>query len=249
MPSFSFFRRAIPVAGLALVCLAAVTGAPAAPEVAPANSGPAALPGFACYEARFSPLRSPTLRIADSFGRRTTTLAAAVSYCAPAAAPGVATVSGAPVHLACHSLSDRTLAPVGLQLAGPFGRVRTTLVGAQSLCTPASVTTGGALSAPPDWLDDFACYATEQQPASARPLSVADRFGVFQDLLGRVVSVCAPASVDGSRLHGRALLVCRELTSEARARPAIVRSRYALLKASPGRRRQLCVPSSRLPES
>jgi hypothetical protein len=246
MPSFSFLRRALPLAGLALVCLAAVTGAPAAPAVPSAAAAQAALPGFACYEARFSPLRSPTLRIADSFGRRTTTLAAAVSYCAPAAAPGVATVTGAPVHLACHSLADRTLSPVGLQLAGPFGRLRATLVGAQTLCTPASVTTGGGLSAPPAGIDDFACYATERQAASRRPLAVADRFGVFQDLLGRVVSVCSPASVDGSRLHGHAFLVCHELISEARARPAIVRSRFALLKASPGLRRQLCVPSSRL---
>ena len=210
----------------------------------PPSASQVALPGFACYEARFSPLRSPTLRIADQFGRRTTTLAAAVSYCTPAVAQGVP--SGASVHLACHSLADRPLSPVAVQVSEPFGKLRATLVGAQSLCVPASVTTGGGLAAPPTGLDDFACYAVGAQAVTARSLSVGDRFGVSDDRLGRVVSVCAPASVDGSRLYQRALLVCHELISEARARPAIVRSRFALLKASPGLRRQLCVPSSRL---
>jgi hypothetical protein len=244
MAFFSFLSRALPVAGLALVCLATVAPAPASPSAELALARQLALPGFACYEARFSPLRSPTLRIADQFGRRTTTLAAAVSYCAPAVAQGLP--GGASVHLACHSLSDRALSPVDVQVTGPLGRLRATLVGAQSLCVPASVTTGGALAPPPAGLDDFACYAVRAQTASARQLSVGDRFGVSDDRLGRVLSVCAPASVDGSRLHGRALLVCHELISEARARPAIVRSRFALLKASPGLRRQLCVPSSRL---
>ena len=244
MPSFSFLRRAIPLAGLALVCLTTVAQAPASPSAPPALASQVALPGFACYEARFSPLRSPTLRIADQFGKRTTTLAAAVSYCTPAVAEGVP--SGASVHLACHSLADRALSPVALQVSEPFGKLRATLVGAQSLCVPASVTTGGGLAAPPTGLDDYACYAVGAQAVTARSLSVGDRFGVSDDRLGRVVSVCAPASVDGSRLYQRALLVCHELISEARARPAIVRSRFALLKASPGLRRQLCVPSSRL---
>ena len=244
MTSFSFLRSAIPVAGLALLCLITVAQAPATSTAGPAVTREVALPGFACYEAKFSPLRSPTLRIADQFGRRTTALAAAVSYCAPAVAQGVP--SGASVHLACHSLSNRAPSPVAVQVSEPFGKLRATLVGVQSLCVPASVTTGGALAAPPTGLDDFACYAVGAQTASARPLSVSDRFGVSGDRLGRVVSVCAPASVDGSRLHQRALLVCHELISEARARPAIVRSRFALLKASPGLRRQLCVPSSRV---
>ena len=78
----------------------------------------------------------------------------------------------------------------------PFGKLRATLLGVQSLCVPASVTTGGALAAPPTGLDDFACYSVGAQTASARPLSVGDRFGVSDDRIGRVVSVCAPASVE-----------------------------------------------------
>jgi hypothetical protein len=245
MPSFSFLRRAIPVSGLALLCLAAVAQAPASPSGGPAAARQVSLPSFACYEASFSSFRSPTLRIVDQFGRRTTTLPAAVSYCAPAVAQGAP--SGGSVHLACHSLSNRTLSPVDVQLSSSFGRVRVTLGDALTLCSPAAVTTGGALAGLPAGLDDFACYAAGRQSAVARALAVGDRFGVSEDRLGRLLAVCSPASVDGTGQHGRALLVCYELVSQARARPAIVRSRFALLKASPGLRRQLCVPASRIP--
>lgn len=242
MPSFSFLQRAIPTVGLALVCLTVVAAAPAAPSAGPTAAKQVALPSFACYEARFSALRSPMLRIADRFSRRTTALTAAVSFCTPARAAGAA--AGASVHLACHSLADGSSPSITVQVTSPFGALTATLGGAQTLCTPASVTTGGALAALPTGLDDFACYGVDARTAPARPQLVADRFGKFEDVRGRVVSICAPASVDGSRRHRRSLLVCYELTSEARARPAIVRSRYGLLKASPGLRRRLCVPET-----
>ncbi len=230
--SFSFIRRGLVVTALALSCLAAA--APAAVEQV-------ALPSFACYEARFTSLRSPTLRIVDQFSKRTTTLSSAVSFCTPARAKGAP--AGAPVHLACHSVQEQPLAVGAVAVSSLSARVEVTPVAAQTLCTPAAVTTGGALTDPPSGLDDFTCYRVRAQTASAGPLVVADRFGASDDVLGRIVSICAPASVNGSRPHQRAMLVCHELTSKARASQAIVRSRYGLLKASPGLRRQFCVPS------
>lgn len=77
-------------------------------------------------------------------------------------------------------------------------------------------------------------------------VTVADGIVRSVDELGSLIGVCAPASVDGSKIVQSRLLACYRLESPASARPAIVRSRFALLKASPGLRSQLCVPSVRL---
>lgn len=222
---------------------AAALGVTAAPRQAPA-AGVAPLPNFACYEAKFSAVRHPSLRIVDELGKRTTTLGAAVSFCAsasvdrrPAAEPGQ--------HVVCHSLGERKSLVATLRLVNELGQTRATLTGEHTLCVPASVTTGGSLPPPPA-LDVFMCYAARPGQSSARSILVADRFGRSGDELGTVTSVCAPASLDGSRVLQRRLFACYRLTSSMRSRPAIVRSRLALLKSSSGLRRQLCVPSTRV---
>ena len=241
MSSFSCNRFVLALAGVTAACLAVVTSSSGAPAVPAAAS----LPSFACYEASFSPFRSPTIRVADQFGKRRTSVTAATTICVEAALHGRSN-SALPLHLACHVITDRRLAPLGVRIRSSLGTEQLWLGAGRTLCTPASITTSGALAAPPSGVDAFTCYAVRARTGSARTLTVADEFGPAEDRLGAVATVCAPASVDGSAVRQQRLLACYRLTSDAAAPAVIVRSRLGLLKASTGLRRQLCVPSVRL---
>jgi hypothetical protein len=239
--SSSYNRFALCLAGVVVAVCAAVAPSSAAP------AGPVEtyLPSFACYEASFGAFRSPTASIADEFGKRLTAVATATAICAEATVNG-GSKAALPLHLACHSITDQRAAPLGVRIRNSFGTEYLSLGAGQTLCTPASITTNGVLAAPPSGIDAFTCYAVRTRAVAARRLTVADEFGVSEDSLGVVANVCAPASVDGSSVRQKVLLVCYRLTSDAAAPAVIVRSKLGLLKASTGLRRKLCVPSSRV---
>ena len=83
MTSFSFIRRTLLAGGVALVGLVAI--ASPRPAVAAVQN---ALPSFACYETAFSPSRAPSVLLADEFGRRSSTVGAAVTLCTSASVNG-----------------------------------------------------------------------------------------------------------------------------------------------------------------
>jgi hypothetical protein len=241
MSSFSCNRFALGLAGVVAAVCAAVTPSSAVSAV-PAKTS---LPSFACYEASFSVFRSSNARIADQFGKRVSPVAAATTICAEASVNSLAKPA-LPLHLACHGITDRRPLPLGVRIRSSLGTEQLSLGAGQKLCTPASITTSGVLAAPPGDIDSFTCYAVRTRTASPRTVTVADEFGPAEDSLGAVTTICAPASVDGSRVRQKRLLACYRLTSDTAAPAVIVRSALGLLKASTGLRRQLCVPSSRL---
>jgi hypothetical protein len=212
------------------------------PTPAP-GATPVELPSFACYEPKLGGAPSRSVRVADDFGVRNTTLGAAVGICSAVSLNGRAS-SDAAANLLCHVHGDRRAVSTRVELSNAYGRTRVDVVGEQSLCVPASVATGGPLAGLPN-LDAFSCYAARQGREAERKVIVSDRFGRSDDLLAALTSVCMPVSVDGSRTLQRRLLACYRLTSSTRSRSAVVRSRFALLKATSGQRRYLCVPSTR----
>lgn len=241
MSSLSSIRRAAVLASAVLLSLSAAAASPRQATGAPLSLPPS----FACYEGTFSPFRSATVRLSDELGNRRATVGSAQALCTPASVNGNG--RGEPAaSLACHSLNERLRVPRLVSIANVFGRAKASLLGSQMLCTAAALTTGGPLSPLPAGLDDFTCYAARAHAAPARPVAVGDSFGRSDDRLGPIATICAPASVDGSQVHQQRLLACYQLTSTTRSRSAILRSRFALLKAAPGVRQRLCVPTSRL---
>jgi hypothetical protein len=243
MTSFSFGGCRV-LGGAALACAIAAAASFFTPSPASAALQSPVLPSFACYETAFGPSRALSVRLTDEFGKRSTAVGAAVTLCASASIDGKA-AADPKLSLACHSLEQRVLTRL-VPIVNVFGSGKATLTGDQQFCTPAAVATGGALGVPPGGLDSFTCYSVRPPGSAARKVAVADSFSRSDDQLGPLTSLCAPASVDDSTVVQPRLLACYQLTSVARSQPAIVRSRFGLLKASPGLRRQLCVPSTRV---
>jgi hypothetical protein len=242
MRSLSARRRGFREGFALATCLATAAVAVGSTPGAQRARSQAPLPSFACYEGTFSAFRGSTVTLSDRFGGRSrTAVGAAVALCAAAGVNGRA-IGDQRSHLTCHGIDRRVPVRPSARARNLLGTLTATLVRSQSLCTPASTAAGGTLGDPPDNLDDFACYAVRAR-ASTRKVTVADEFGRTNDVVGAPIAVCAPASVNGSKTVQRRVLACYRLTSETQARPRIVRNRFALMRASPGRRGQLCLPS------
>jgi len=238
----------------AVICVAAVVAAmPTAggatrstPSVGRSESA-FVLGKFACYPARFSEFATRQVKLTDQFGKRTTALVARPdTLCFSASVNGWASNADPRAHLTCHPIQAAPTKEIGIRVTNQFGAPAMTVLVRRTLCVPSSAATGGALGPPPKTLDNFTCYSIRPgEPFKQQLAAVADQFVTTEtkDFVIAPNSVCAPAMVDTSRPLQSLLLTCYGIKSVAKARSFVVRSKFALLKASLGTRGQVCVPS------
>lgn len=206
----------------------------------------AVLGNFGCYSATFSEFVTRKVALADLFAKQTALVGRPMTLCSPADLNGQG-IGDQRAHLTCHPLKAATRAIPSVRVRNQLGLLTVAVLRLQTLCVPTSTATGGgALAPPPTTLDSFTCYSIKRVAFKQRDVVLRDEFGTSTDRVIAPNSLCAPASVDGSRRLQTRVLACYRVDSLTKGRPVVARSRFGLLTPAPGLRGQLCLPSVRL---
>jgi len=208
----------------------------------------AVLPTFACYDVQFSGSRWRSVRIQDQLGKSIYVFVkAAIGLCSAAEIDGGST-GDMSVHLVCFHTSPRWPLQRSLRFRNILGSQTSRVGRSRKLCTPAATASGGILGRPPTNLDAFGCYDATVDRAIKKGMIVKDEHGSNEDEVDLLNTICVPASapalVGRPRPLQRRLLACYALISDVKSPTMIVRTSLALLKAAPGVRRHVCLPSA-----
>lgn len=97
----------------------------------------------------------------------------------------------------------------------------------------------------PTNLDHFVCYGIDPiRPFERRNARVRDQFRSSTDAILVPKTLCVPTRKNDSKLiQPRVHLVCYSDKSDARGRPARLRTQYGVLRSTIGTRNLLCVPT------
>lgn len=235
------------LAGVLLVSMLALGAGLARSPAAPAADAQLALDHYACYLARFSSFTKRQVRLDDQFGKQTVVVIEPERACAPVDKNGQG-IRDKRAHLTCYTIKAGSFTPRQVTVKNQFARQAMVVARPLRLCAPSAKSLRGSPGRPPTSLDHFTCYAVDPSGAfRQRTVLLTDQFGRAKAAVLRARTLCAPTMKGRTRiLQPRLHLTCYEIKSGAvKTRTVLLRSQFGLLKAAPGRRVELCAPSTK----